>query len=333
MPAFPSVPLSSGERASLFAQLAAMEKAGLPLDRALATLQLPAPVQKRVEAMLRLQAQGRDLAAAGLRAGLFSALEFTLLQAALSAGSPARLYERLAQSHAHKAAQAKALQARLLMPAAVLVLALLIQPLPSLVGGSLSPGGYLWGVLQPLLVLAALFFLGRQMLRRLAQPAASARVRALDAWLLRVPLFGQAHARGNARDCFESLGLMLEAGLPMFEALPKACATLGNSQLRRDFLAMQQRVQAGAPLAQAMLPLDFPGKPQLASLVRTGEASGTLPATLLAYAARESQALADFQAQLATWLPRLVYVAVSLWMAYGLLTGGGFAPRLPAELG
>lgn len=332
MPAKSVASVCLADRAVLFAQLAAMEKAGLPADRALATVQLPGGGQSRVEAMLRLLTQGRDLAAAGQKSGLFTPLEVTLLQAAQSAGSPARVYERLAVHYAHKVTQAKALRSRLLLPAAVLVLALLIQPLPGLVAGSLSLFGYLWGVLRPLLMLIALVLCGRQLLLRLERPAAL-RAGALDGWLLGVPLFGQAHARRNTRDFFESLGLMLEAGLPMFAALPKACATLSNSQLRRDFLALQQRVQAGAPLAQAILPLDFPGKPQLASLIRTGEASGTLPATLLAYAARESLALADFQEQLATWLPRLVYVAVALWMAYGLLTGAGIAPRLPAELG
>lgn len=332
MPPSPHGTLPLGERALLFAQLAAMEKAGVPADRALATLQLSPPTQKRVTVMIRQLAQGRDLAGAGQKAGLFSPLEVTLLQAAQSAGSPARVYERLASHYTHKAAQTKALQSRLLMPAAVLVLALLIQPLPSLVAGNLGPLAYLWGVCQPLLLLAALVLGGRHLLQRLERPAAL-RVSALDACLLRVPLFGQAHARRNIRDYFESLGLLLEAGLPMFEALPKASATLSNSQLRCDFSGLQQRVQAGAPLAQAILPLEFPGKPQLAGLIRSGEASGTLPATLLGHASRESAALAEFQEQLATWLPRLVYVAVALWVAYGLLTGGGLAPRLPAELG
>lgn len=332
MPSSPRGALPLGERALLFAQLAAMERAGLPADKALATLQLQPDTQKRVVAMSRLLAQGLDLARSGQKSGVFTPLDATLLQAAQSAGSPARVYERLAERCAHKAAQAKALQSRLLLPAAVLVLALLIQPLPSLVAGHLSLFGYLWGVLKPLLILSALLLIVRQGLQRLERPAAL-RASAADAWLLRIPLLGQAHARRNTRDFFESLGLMLEAGLPMFEALPKAAATLSNSQLRHGFIGLQQRVQAGAPLAQAILALEFPGKPQLASLIRTGEASGTLPATLLAYASRESLALAEFQEQLATWLPRLVYVAVALWMAYGLLTGGGIVPHLPAELG
>lgn len=332
MPSPSSAALDLSERAALFAQLAAMEQAGLPLDRALATLQLRPATQARIAATVRYLEQGRDLASAGQKAGLFSTLEVTLLQAAQSAGSPARLYRRLADTYAHQAAQAKALKSRLLMPAGVLLLALLIQPLPALVAGSLSLLGYLWGVLQPLLVLGVLLVLGRSVLQRLEQPASAARVSSLDRGLLSLPLFGPMLARRNLRDYFESLGLMLEAGLPMFEALPKASATLRNSQLRRDFLGLQQRVQAGAPLAQALSPLEFPGKAQLVGLVRTGEASGSLPATLLGYASRESAALASFQEQLAIWLPRLVYAALVLWMAYGLLTGPGIGPQLPADL-
>ena len=64
----------------------------------------------------------------------------------------------------------------------------------------------------------------------------------------------------------------------------------------------------------------------------SNQASGTLPATLLSYAQRESQEVASFEEQLATWLPRLLYVAVALWMAYGIVTGGGFSPQLPADL-
>ncbi len=333
MPSVTPGPLALSERAALFTRLAALEQAGLPTERALATLQLSPGVQARVAQMARHLQQGRDLASAGYQAGLFSALEFSLLQAAQSAGSPARVYQRLASHYEHQATQAKALRSRLLMPAGVLLLALLIQPLPALVGGSLSLLGYLWGVLQPLLVLALLWGLGRQLWQRLQRPTRSAQVSALDDALLRLPLLGEAHARRNARDYFESLGLLLEAGVPMFEALPKATATLTNSRLRRDFLGLQQRVLAGATLAEAILPLEFPGKAQLVGLIRTGEASGSLPATLLGHAARESAALAAFQTQLATWLPRLVYALLVLWMAYGLLSGGGVGPRLPSELG
>ena len=92
----PAAALSYAERAQLFAQLGALEQAGVSVERALAIVQLRPQMQPRVAIMLRHLQQGRDLARAGQLAGLFSPLEVTLVQAAQSAGSPARLYQRLA---------------------------------------------------------------------------------------------------------------------------------------------------------------------------------------------------------------------------------------------
>ncbi|MBX9912359.1 MAG: type II secretion system F family protein [Pseudomonadaceae bacterium] len=331
MPAHTFVPLPLAERAALFSQLAALEQAGVPVDRAFAMLQLLPRTQLRISVAAQQLAKGRDLASAGQLSGLFTALEVSLLQAAQSAGSPAYLYQRLAKHYAQQAQHAKSVRSRLMLPAATLLLALLVQPLPRLVGAELSLLGYLWGVLQPLGVLAALYYWGRGRLQRLQRPAAQSAGRASDAWWLSVPLLGEAYARRNVRDYWETLGLLLEAGLPMFSAMPKALASLTNMQLRQDFFALQQRVLAGESLALALRPMSFPGQPLLSRLIVSGEASGTLAAALLRYAERESAVLASFQEQLAAWLPRLAYLLVALWMAYGLLSGG-IIGELPTEL-
>lgn len=323
MPA--AVPLSLQTRAQLFNHLAAMEKAGVAAEQALLSLSLP----KRANAALqRLQAQisgGRDMASAGLRCGVFSPLESSLLHAAQAGGCLAAVYQRLAERYTHQAQQAAALQSRLLMPAAVLGLALFIQPLPALVGGQLGVGSYLWQCLWPLLLLAALYQLGRWLFTRDSQSAT--RAAALDRLLGYVPVFGTASIQRNLRDFFDSLGLLLEAGVPLLDALPKAGATLRSLALRRQFAQLGAAVRRGQSLAQALAALDFPGQPLLLGLVRTGEASGTLAASLLRYADLESQKLDSLTEQLATWIPRLLYAAVMLWMAYGLLTGAGFGPR------
>ena len=150
----PAAPLPLQQRAELFAHLGAMEQAGVPVSQALSSLSLGAPWQAAVARLQREVKAGRSLAVAGRLSGLFSPLEVSLLQAAEQAGSPARLYQRLASQYAEQARQRKAMQSRLYLPGATLLLALLIQPLPALVGGSLSVAGYLWAVLQPLLWLA-----------------------------------------------------------------------------------------------------------------------------------------------------------------------------------
>ena len=65
---------------------------------------------------------------------------------------------------------------------------------------------------------------------------------------------------------------------------------------------------------------------------QTGEASGTLPEMLMRHARLETDAINGYLEQLAMWAPRVVYGIVVLWMAYGLLTGGGFMPRVPNDI-
>ncbi|MCX7220902.1 MAG: type II secretion system F family protein, partial [Burkholderiales bacterium] len=162
----------------------------------------------------------------------------------------------------------------------------------------------LWGCLRPPLILAALYYLGRAIVDRRSNSRFSL---GLDRLLLQLPIFGVMHVRHNVRDFFESLGLMLEAGLPMLEALPKASQTMGNQLLRAEFEQLFSRVQRGATLAEASAHLKHLPEPYLISLIQSGEASGTLPDTLLRYASGETEILMRFQQQLAEWLPRLVY--------------------------
>ena len=331
MPTPRPVMLDLAARSQLFAHLAAMEKAGVAVEQALLSVSVPVRARAALFSLQQQIAGGSDLASAGLRSGVLTAQDSTLLHAAQASGCLATLYQRLAERYAHRAQQVAALKSRLLLPAAVLVLALLIQPLPALIGGQLSGVAYLWDVLWPLLALASLYALASGLYRRREQASTSS-ASALDGVLLSLPIVGPALLRRDLRDFFDSLGLMLEAGMPMLEALPKASGVIRHVQLRKRFSAVQVAIQHGQSLAQALSPLAFPGHGLALGLIRTGEASGTLPASLLNYASVESQKLDSLNEQLATWLPRLLYAGVMLWMAYGLLTGAGFGPRLPAEL-
>ena len=116
-------------RAALFTQLATLEKAGLPVDKAFALLRLDGSAHRRVEAARKLLRSGNP-AFAGEKSGLFTRLETTLVRAALLAGSPERTYRRLADYYTGRAIQTLAMKSRLVMPLFVLIAALFIQPLP-----------------------------------------------------------------------------------------------------------------------------------------------------------------------------------------------------------
>lgn len=312
-------PLALPVRALLFQHLAAMEKAGVPAERAYALLELGPAARERVRSFQQLTRRGTDPAGAGAASGLFTVFEARLLRAALGAGSPLPTYQRLASHLATAAAQAAALRSRMMLPLLVLTVALFVAPLPQLVLGTLSPAAYLWKALWPLLALAALGTAAARLETWFASGAPGPGRAALERLLLQVPLFGPLHLRRNARDFVESLALLLEAGVPLFDALPVALDTVGNQLVRRDLATIGPAVRGGAPLAQAIGALRLVDTATLHAFVHTGEESGTLPEMLMRHAATETASLQRIGADIMDWLPRLFYACVALWMIVQLL--------------
>ena len=309
--------LSHRIRAEIFLQLAQLERAGLPYDRALAAMSVPAAARPRLKAMQALSARGIEPAKAGEQSGLFTKLEARLVRAAWIAGSPAPTYKRLAEHYSQRAMQATAIRSRLVLPAFVLVIALLVQPLPALVSGTIGMAGYATQVIFWLLSIAAIVVA----LRWLVQ-----------AFPRRIPLYGSIFVRSNLRDFFESLALMHEAGVPMLEALPAAIDTVSDAGIRAELTRARREIERQASFAAGLEGVSYlRGSPVLA-FAHTGEQSGTLPEMLMRYAAMETEAIGHFYEQVAAWLPRIVYALVAVKVVAGIFAGGGVGPRVPSDL-
>ena len=320
-------PLPLATRADLFAHLAAMEKAGLPTDKAFALLRLPGAEGARLDAARKLLARGIDPATAGQRSGLFSDLEASCVRAALTAGSPASTYRRLADLYAERVRLAASMRSNMMLPLLTLVIALFVRPLPALVAGSLSAGGYLLQGLWPLLATAALWRLVKWSPHWLASSAPVQLRLQIEQSLLRIPLVGPMVIRSNLRNFLEHLAILLEAGLPMFDALPVAEATIGNGVIRAECARIKPAMPAGATLAEALSSLRIAGSDRLVGYVLTGEESGHLPEMLFRHVRAETEVLSHFQQQAATWLPRVLYALLLLWIGYGVLSSGAFMPH------
>ncbi len=305
----------------------------MPVAQAFLSLRLTKSAQPRVDEARKWLGRGKDVAAAGRMAGLFSELEADLLHVAISAGSPVLTYFRLAERYTLKAKLSKQMRSKMLLPIVVFVLALLVQPLPSLVLGTLSPAAYLWACLRPLLFFTSVYGLFKGMADWLEVSGPSMLRQRIETLLINMPLFGPMHVRRNARDFFESMALMLEAGLPMFDALPKANRAIHNQLIRSEYSRILPKMQRGDSLAKALDQQIFLGEERVIGFVQTGEASGTLPEMLLRHVNIESEHIADFQSKVAEWFPRIVYGLLMLWMAYGMLAGNGaVVPEMPADL-
>lgn len=322
-------PLPVRIRADLYTQLEQMESAGLPFDRAINILQLSKPAHSRLFAM-RTLIKHDGFVRSGERSGLFTTLEAKLIQASISAGSPARIYAQLAESYTARAQQTATMKTRMLFPAAVFLVALVIQPLPGLIADSMTVSGYLVKVLGPLILVALLAFGLRYVL---IHPFASAGHKDTSPWLS-VPFLGKLIARQNVSDFFSSLGSMLEAGISMLDALPIALDTITEPSIKREFARIGPRVAGGATLSEAVVDSSFLGdvhsRERVVAFINTGEQSGTLPEMLLRHTRLESHEIENSFEQLAVWAPRIVYGLVVLWILIALLSGSGLMSQVSA---
>jgi general secretion pathway protein F len=316
----------------MFKQLGAMEEAGLPIDKALSLIRLPLSAQLRLTAMRRCLSKGVGVAEAGLTSDLFTPLEASLLHAALSAGSLAHTYRRLSGNYARRAAHVTTIRSRMMLPLAMLVIAMFVQPLPSVIAGTLSPGGFLIRCLLQLIALGGAVYLFTELPHRLESGSLATRNIPLDRVLLLVPLFGPIYVRRNVRDCFESLALLLEAGMPILEALPLSVDVIRSQAIRQRFAQIKPRIEGGASFAQAVGELSFVGSTQAHAMILAGETSGALPEVLFGYSEGETTVINHFDDLVAEWTPRLVYTLAILWIGYGILRSNVFMPSLPPDL-
>jgi type II secretory pathway component PulF len=319
-------------RANLFSQLAAMEEAGLPFDKALDILHLPPNEREHLKATRKLIRRGRGIAEAGLKGGLFTPLEASLVSAATLSGSPARTYRLIADQCARRAARIKAVKSRMIVPALMIAGWIILGPVPNLVAGSVTLSSYLLKHLLPWIAVGVTAYLLLGLLQRRGSTAPSSWRILLDGALPFMPLFGPMEVRRNLRDFFDSLALLLEGGVPIVEGFPTALSTVRNQALKAQLALIRPRIAAGASFSQALSGLSLFGRAQSYELIRTGEASGTLPRMLFRYSEAETAAIDRFDDLVAEWIPRLVYTSAAVLIGYGLIQGGAFMPSLPPDL-
>lgn len=327
----PTRALPEDQRARLHLQLATLERAGIPPQQALDALDLQGEARARVIRAKGFLVQGQSLASAGRLSGLFTPMEAAVVAAAAQGGSPAEAHRRLAEQAGQRDVHAKRMRARLLLPAAVALAALLILPLPALVAGTLGIGTYLLRVVLTVAAVVGAVALGRELLRRQAAAEDWPGRAPLESLLLTLPVVGSLLARVQVQRFVEYLGLLLDCGLPAAEAVQHAASTLRVQCIRVDFEDSVPALQAGRSLHEVARGWRYVADPVLAGMIASGEGSGRVPELLTRYAAGESEALASRIDSLATWLPRVVYLLLAVLLAWQLV--GGFAALIRRDLG
>jgi type II secretory pathway component PulF len=142
----------------------------------------------------------------------------------------------------------------------------------------------------------------------------------LDEVTLMIPLLGRAARQlALSRFCRTFQMLYATGTVPIAECVRKAAELSGNTIMRRRLMGGTRSAEAGQSIGEgfpASLPAEFVASWQV------GEESGKLDETAVRLADQYAENSERLMALLAVWIPRLVYVLVSLYLVYNIL--GGF---------
>ena len=309
-------------------QLSGLVSAGLPLERALASLsdEAETPRQRDLVSALRSEVNAGATFAKALsqHPRAFSATYIAVIGAGEQSGHLGLVLERLADDLQAQQNLRSKLMAASLYPVIVCLVALVIvlfllayvvpqvaevfssnqQKLPALTSFMLALSGFVqnfwsWGVL----LIAALAAGGHVALKQ-----THLRLQFDAAWL-QLPLVGRLARGYNAARFASTLAMLASAGVPILKALQAAADTLTNTALKRDAQEALVLVREGAPLASALA--QHPRFPRLLVMfARLGEQTGTLPTMLQRAATQLSEEVQRRALQLATILEPLLIVVM-----------------------
>ena len=274
-------------------ELATLLEAGVDWQRASGAAGLP---PGRADPLRALEAAG------WVRPG-----ERPLLESLKTAGRLDRALRLLADRLHREENTERRIRAGLLLPAMLWVVALVAAPLPALFGSELDGSGYLFAVLQPLVVTGLLVWAVFRFWRPLLQ--------VWRRWRLRP---GRLPGAGLRQALLRDLGAVLGAGVPADRAL-EGLAAAESDELRRRLYTAAKACAGGLPVVEALRREAMLDPEREPGLLSSGEAAGQLPA-VLQYRAHELDGhLALRREIVAEWLPRGVYLLVLVYIGYWLV--------------
>ncbi|MCK4840844.1 MAG: type II secretion system F family protein [Methylococcales bacterium] len=309
------------QQAEFYLQLSRLDEAGLPAEQAFELIKVEdLKTQYKIQQLQRAINAGRSIAETGVKLGLFNPLDKALLNAGEASGCLGVVYIQLAESYSQQSTRNKKIKSKCYLPLAILVLALFIEPLPALIQSKITAFTYLVTTIGHLFKLALFLYISFNLSKWLTL-----------GWLkflglgnmvyqlqLKLPLISSWLKARQINEFLTTLGLLLIAGMPILEAVPKAINNIKNPILKTQFEVILKSIQQGNSLTNAFILLDDINE-QTIQLLIAGEQSGKLAESLLHRTKMEAEIINLQDDMLAEWIPRVFYIFIASWMAYSII--------------
>ena len=305
---------SSKNLAVFYYQLGTLVKAGLPIQSALATVQNTAPRRMRsaVRELSVIVNAGQPLhEAMELWAKRFAPLDRYAIAMSERGGALDEGLLSLSKYYEQRSAARDKLLAGSIYPVLLLTAAVFISSLPPLFLGKMTTGEYLWAT-AGFLARLALIGWGISFLLRRALAIPGLNVTA-DRLLRAVPVFGRLRFDYALSQWITSIRMMLRAGIGIVPALEYASRAVQSPLIAAAYQRAAPLIGGQLDVSQALATAGvFPD--ELIQFWATGEQSGHMDEMLEKLAGLYEERWRHSLDQTVTWLPRIAYGLVVIYV-------------------
>ena len=149
----------------------------------------------------------------------------------------------------------------------------------------------------------------------------------VDNLILKSPIIGKHYIKHQITQFFETLGMLLQAGIPAFDAMPKAVGIIDNIIIKASFDPVILRLKLQATLTDALATNAYiPDESN--QHIRAGELSGRLDESIIHYGEMAREEVNSNFEQFAIWLPRIIYGIICIYMINSILNSNTFLPNV-----
>jgi type IV pilus assembly protein PilC len=311
----------NAELANMYRQLATLFNAGMPILRSLEIIVEGerGRLKKVFSAMAEEVGRGSQIhEAMAKRKKVFGPFDIALVEAGEFSGNLTETMKMLAKWYEFRQSMVRRLISGLTLPVFILHVGIFLGSLPFAILGKITWNAFFVYVLSAIMWLWAAFFVIFWLVKLSRRRQASRR--ALDAFVLWIPLLGRSMRHmAYGRFC-SSFSMLYGSGVPIIDAAKMAVDMSSNAKISPQFEGAAASVAAGNSMHEGFsksLPM------QIRNLWEVGEESGELDKASQKLGDMYMESSSRWFSEFVFWLPRLIYFAVMAYMAIIILRNAG----------
>ncbi|MGZ3691406.1 MAG: type II secretion system F family protein [Pseudobdellovibrio sp.] len=307
------------ELSLFYNNLSEMLQAGVSMDSTFESILKSSrnpEVQPKINYIIRQIKKGEPLTPALKNSKLVPVFDIPVINAGEKSGNLTHVFNILSKNYQQAADSEKNIRSGLMTPFFTFGAALFLPSFPDLFTGKITLAHYLLKNLGILGIILAAAYVGYQHFMNSYYDLDKARLR--HKILSALPYFDQLSRKISLEKFCSSLALMLEAGIPVFEALHLAGQTSADDQLDIAAQRIVVELKKGRNLSSAFQNEKI-FSDDIVSSVALGAESGKLPHFLGRSAQQLKTQVSQSIEKVSKAIPKIIYWAVMLYVAWTIV--------------